>query len=70
MSLLSAKRHGTVVEALLKEKSHGNESLRGGTGILGVPRKSAEKWTSVPPESPLCHKLGAVYVDLSELLLG
>ena len=67
---MSAKRHGRVVEALLKEKSHGNESLRGGICVLGVPRKSAEKWTSVSPESPLCHKLGAVYVDLSELLLG
>ena len=67
---MSAKRHGRVVEALLKEKSQGNESLRGGTCVLGVPRKSAEKWTSGPPESPLCHKLGAVYVDLSELLLG
>ena len=66
---MSAKCHGRVVEASLKEKSHGNESLRGGTCVLGVPRKSAEKWTSVPPESPLCHKLGAVYVDLSELSL-
>lgn len=55
---------------MLKDKSHGRESLRAGTGILGVPSKSAEKWTSGPPESPLCHKLGAVHVDLSELLLG
>ena len=62
MSLLSAKRHGTVVEALLKENSHGSEPLRGGTGILGVPRKSTEKWTSGQPEIPLCHKLGAVYM--------
>lgn len=50
---------------MLKDKSHETESLRGGTGVPGVPKKPAEKWTPGQPESPLCHKLGAVHVDLS-----